>query len=1395
MVAVLVPVALLLAASAAAQAPPPGELSIPAELAGWRGWVLHGEEFHRCPFRGNTSGATASEHICTWPGRLELTVGEEGARFTESWVSETPGWISLPGDAEHWPEAVTLNGASAAVVNRAGVPSLRVGAGTAAIAGRFTWSRRPETLKVPDSIGLLALDVGGHVVEPIERAEGAVWLGRQRSAGVAQHMTLQVYRRLSDGIPVMLETRLELEVAGAAREETLPAVLPAGFVPMAIDSELPARLDPEGRLHVQVRTGTYTLSIAARAAHALDAITAPAAGTPWPRQEIWSYEADARLRVAALEAADSIDPAQANVPPEWREDPSYRVPAGHTVRLVERARGASTLEGNHLRLARALYLDFSHGGYTVVDDIAGTMRTGWRLDMQSPYRLMHASSGAEPLLITEASGARTGIEVRDPNLSLRTVARIESTRGPMAATGWQERFDQVQGTLHLPPGHRLIAAWGADRAPQAWLERWRLIDVFVLLLSSVVALRAFGPGYALIALAAIGLMHQDEHAITWLVLGGLVLAALAHAVPEGWARSALGATRTALLVLLLIVAVPFGLSQLRLALYPQLAPLPGAQGPLAPAPRIADDRQDALERKLASAPLSANAPAPAAKLEQEGEVQNPYGLSEVVVTGARRSAAAVAGAAGEMVGEERYAPGTVLQAGPGVPQWNYLAYEFSWSGPVESSQGVRFWIVRPLMLGVWRVLGVALLALLIARLARAGSDAGRSLLAAVRPAASISLLFVGVILVGSTPSHAQSTPSPQLLEQLKARLTAPAPCAPSCADTMRAEVTTTPARLEVDLSVAALATVAIPLPTIGSFEPDALSVDGKAVQGVYRDEQSQRWIALEAGAHRVHMGGPAPLVDTVELVFPWTPRALRVGGEGWDASGVHDGTLLGNTLVLTRRRAAGTAGDAKLAPATFAPFVRVRRAVHLGLDWTVETTVERLAPERGGFTMPLTLLPGERVLTAGVTVPGEGQVLASFDSQAREFHWSSALAQGSRLKLTAPTDEPASELWSFSVSPLWHVQFTGPPAVLPDDPRPQRWTFEYAPRPGETLSLEVSRPPAAAGDTLAIDRVTLNEQIGRRASDATLVLGYRSTQGGRHAIALPESARVTGVSVDGRSVPIRLEKNELPLALVPGAHTVQIRLESGVGARLLTRAPAIDLKAPSANIDVGLLLPESRWVLLAGGPGVGPVILYWGELAVFVAIALLLRRLRGPLPLRDWLLLGLGLSTFSWSVLLLFTLWMFALRWRETTHLEQLDARRFRLLQVSLFALSVVAVGALVAAIPHGLLANPDMRIANAGDAGLHWFNDRATLLPRPWVLSLSLWWYKAAMLLWALWLAFALSRWVPGAWRSLGVGGHWRRARPGPAPAPGPGPGAGAGPATGVEPGAPVEAAPGAAG
>jgi hypothetical protein len=67
------------------------------------------------------------------------------------------------------------------------------------------------------------------------------------------------------------------------------------------------------------------------------------------------------------------------------------------------------------------------------------------------------------------------------------------------------------------------------------------------------------------------------------------------------------------------------------------------------------------------------------------------------------------------------------------------------------------------------------------------------------------------------------------------------------------------------------------------------------------------------------------------------------------------------------------------------------------------------------------------------------------------------------------------------------------------------------------------------------------------------------------------------------------------------------------------------------------------------------------------------------------------------------------------------------------------------------------MSVRSPGD-GFSWFVDQTTaVLPQPEVFSLPLFVYKIAILLWALWLSFALIRWLPWAWAAFSTNGLWR--------------------------------------
>ena len=1366
---------------------------IPPALRDWQGWVLKGEEFRHCPFLAN-AGLSAGEPVpqqyyrCIWPERLALAVNADGGTFSQRWQVYAQSWVDLPGDREHWPRDVRLNGSPAPVVAGDDTPRLLLKPGSYSISGRFEWSARPEALPLPGTTAIVDLTVDGQRVVQPERPGTAVRLGKRRSAEQPAAMEVQVYRLLRDDVPAQLLTRIRLNVAGDAREELLARALPDGFTPVSLTGALPARLERDGTLRVQVRAGSHEILLQARGTGVATELARPkAGGGKWARDEIWSFAANDVLRVAAAEGADGIDPAQANVPPEWRQLPAFRMTEDSTLRVVERSRGLANADDNRLQLARNLWLDFDHGGFTVVDSIQGTLRRDWRLDMRAPYALASATQNGTQLLVTEGRDGRAGLELRQPQVNLTTIAR-QTGGGAMPATGWDSRFDQVSGMLHLPAGHRLLAAPGADNAQGAWLENWGLWNVFGIVVVVVFVYWAAGLVPAAIAALALLLTYQEAPQYIWLWGNLLAALAIARSAPDGRFQKFAHAYRSLSFAVLALALLPFLWTQVRLALYPQLEgrgyfnfAVIGARA----APPIEADianqsmplempRATNMELEKMSSEGYADAAAPTALPSPERSDTNANefkarGLNSLQVV-------------------QRYAAGTVLQAGPGIPAWRYNSYSFGWSGPVEAADEVRFVYIGPVTLFFWRITGVIALLTLFVWLAwlsfgnRWRQPRGDSAAAATStpdaasPATGSGTGFAGTlamfviatalaVLGGSPSARAQAppgAPASELLEELKRRLTAAPDCAPMCAEITNARVVVDGERLDVTLEVSALASIAVAMPHASDrWQLDAVTLDARTALAIARGGDASLWVPLTPGAHTVRLTGRLAATESIPLAFPQSPRAISVSARGWTVSGINEGRLVAGAVELARVTESRI-GTALSAGSEFPAYVRVSRVFNLDLDWTLDTYVTRVAPQRAAISVEVPLVQNESVQTAGVETRN-GNALVGLGAGQGQTQWHSGLARSETIELMLPAEAARGEVWSFIVNPQWNVAFEGFPPVLPQNVQAPVWEFRFIPRPGEKLVVHVTRPAAARGTTLAIDSAALYTQVGKRTSDVKLAFDYRSTQGGRHVIDLPADARVTAVRFDGVPQQLRPEKGELPLSLTPGAHHVEVDWEMPGEIGMRTHPGVVDLNSPASNLTHTVAMPESRWPLFASGVGVGPAFLYWGELAVFVAVAWLLARWsRSPLRFYEWLLLGVGLSTQSWLVFAWTAAWLFVMRWRaQWKPAEGLRASAFNALQVFLALFTVIVIAALVfSGIRNGLLAAPDMGVAGPGSNNrtFTWFQDQTSgPLEAPTIWSVPMWVYRALFFAWASWMAFALVRWLRMAFEAWKTGGLWR--------------------------------------
>ena len=707
-------------------------------------------------------------------------------------------------------------------------------------------------------------------------------------------------------------------------------------------------------------------------------------------------------------------------------------------------------------------------------------------------------------------------------------------------------------------------------------------------------------------------------------------------------------------------------------------------------------------------------------------------------------------------------PKALIQTGPGLPTWTWRAVTMKWNGPVARNQEIRLWLLSPavnLVLAFVRVLLLALLVFLMLDL-RQWKERG---FAGAVAMALCGLLFLpqGAIAAGDGIGF----PPSDLLKQLETRLLEPPDCLPGCAESpgMELEVTTETLRLLVEIHAAI--DTAVPLPgNTRLWQPEKVLVNAQPAEGLLRDGDGVLWLLVPAGLHRVTLQGRVPAGDAFQLSLPLRPRQIKVLSTGWDVQGVHDDGQVEASLQLTRQAKEGLR-TRDPAGSVLPPFLQIQRELSLGLNWQVSTKVRRVTPPGSAVVAAVPLLSGESVTTPGLRV-AEGKALVNMEPGSSEVAWNSTLERNPEIRLEATAGEGGvawSETWILDASPIWHCDLAGIPVIHNQDGS-GFWKPQWQPWPGERVTIRVTRPEAIPGQLVTIDEVKLELIPGERFNKAGLTLAIRTSQGGQHSLTLPPDANLQQVQINGKAQPIRQEGRVVVIPLQPGTQKALIEWHEDRKGGFITKAPEVSVGGPeqhAVNATVTFKMERNRWILWAWGPRLGPAVLFWSYLLVVVVAAFGLGRiLWTPLKTRHWLLLGMGLTQVEPLVAIVIVGWLLALGLREKHALPE-AAFYYDLAQLLLVIWTLAAMGGLYLSIERGLLGIPDMQIAGNGSSDflLRWTEDRiGAAMPQTWVLSVPMFVYRTLMLLWALWLALALLRWLSWGWQCFSKGGIWRK-------------------------------------
>ncbi|MDO9048055.1 MAG: hypothetical protein Q7U66_09995 [Methylobacter sp.] len=1341
------------------QAKPLTPEQVPEPLKPWIAWVLQDSPEPVCPFIYNSY----EQKRCSWPTQTQLDLTPDKGVFSMSWLVYQDSWISLPGDKRHWPLNVTVDNKTALVMDKNGNPSIKLAAGLQhQIKGGFLWTAIPDNLKIPDDTGLIDLRINGIAIPTPAIKDGQLWLkesetGLKRPENIQNNLDIQVFRKIIDEVPAQVLTRLVLEVSGEQREVKFPRPILEGFIPLSLQSPLPARLEPDGQLLVQLRPGHWQIDILARNSKELatlplegDRPVAPTGqGIQWTESEIWVFDARPQLRVVEVEQLSAIDPNQTNLPEDWKTFPAYKISQGQSMGFKTIRRGDPEPEPSQLNLTRKLWLDFDGQGYTANDTITGKMTSGWRLNSLPQTQLGKVTLNGSNQFITQDKSGKQGVEVRIGTIALNADSRTVGAVSSISAVGWEQDFHTVSAELNLPPGWRLLATSGVDNVPDSWISRWTLLDLFLVLIAALATGRLWNPYWGFLALVTLVLIWHEPGSPHFIWLNILAATALIKVLPQGKFLKFMSWYRNAFWLALIMTTVPFMVAQVRTGLYPQLEKpwqvinMPGSQygdkaGQLAEmnAPAPASEATSEMKEKMPRKSMSSDS-------------SSSYSYSDTAVD------------------FDRIDPKAKVQTGPGLPQWEWNKVLLSWNGSVDAQQQLHLWYLTPtltMLLNFIRVILVAVLALLMFGVAE------KFRFKAIRPSTPLLLWFLllPMLSMPSQKTYAE-IPDKAVLDELRNKLLekpVPPDCLPGCAQIPQMKITITDKELAIALQIHAQQSVAIPLPAeYGQWFPNHVFVDGKIAPGLYRNNNGL-WLNLDEGEHQVVLGGAVPLLSKFTLPLPLKPNWVNIEKTGWQAIGLQENSEVDDQLQFSRiNRTEQQQSDplervseSVLEPGALPPFVRIERTLQLGLDWRVITRIIRVSPADSAVVLAVPLLPGESVTTAGIRVK-EGKAEVNIPAQQTELHWESTLEKSEKIDFVATETAQWIELLIADVSPIWHLETTGIAMIHLNNNG--QWLPEWHPWPGEKITLQITRPEAVEGQTLTIDNSRLSVKPGQRSQEAELNISLRSSQGSQHTLILPEKAVLQSVAINGQTQPIRQEGRKLTVPINPGKQEVSINWREATGITSVMPTPQVDLGLASVNANLNIGLGQDRWVLFAMGPKLGPAVLFWGVLIVIVMLSLGMGKIRlTPLKARHWFLLLAGLSQIPLQSAGIVIAWLMLLGWRKTQQASGL--RYFNVLQVIIGGLTVISLGLLFLAVEHGLLGSPDMQIiGNQSSAvNLNWYQDRSpATLPVATLISVPLIVYRLLMLAWSLWLAVSLLNWLKWGWACFSSNGLWHKA------------------------------------
>jgi hypothetical protein len=492
------------------------EKDLPAILAPWVTWIKTKNQEDLCLLNN------ANEKQCIFAPLVEIGENESSFEFKISGTSYlNEFWMKVPSGQSQkvWPENILVNNQKGQVLEKDGFALVKVPKGDFNIGFNINKQELRNNPSLQLSQNFLIVK-NKTTTSWLAENNQLLWITKkvdtkEETTSTTKSEEVKVYRKFNDGIPLRLETRIQVVYSGKEKEMFLGKVLPEEFKLLQIQSDVSINQREDG-FYIKVTSGEHWLTFLAYSFSNTKNIVAKDL-VKGVSNEFWSIQNDVNVRQTEIKSAQAVDPKQAFVPQEWQNLPTYNVKDSLGIETVRR--GINLQDNLSYSANRMSWYGFNNDTMLHVDNMTFKNEGKSFMSFDSSITPKEFSLNQQPQMIVE-NEKKQGIVLRQGQYPASLYAQ--------SATEFNTKFivDSKQNleswNLTIAPRHRLVHATGVDEAAGSWTNNWNLYTVFAIFLITLAFYKLFGLPLAVLSFSSI-LLFQSNPFLSWTIWPMLLL--------------------------------------------------------------------------------------------------------------------------------------------------------------------------------------------------------------------------------------------------------------------------------------------------------------------------------------------------------------------------------------------------------------------------------------------------------------------------------------------------------------------------------------------------------------------------------------------------------------------------------------------------------------------------------------------------------------------------------------------------------------------------------------------------------------------------------------------------------------------------------------------------------